>query len=459
MATISNMMWVEEGELTPTQTRQAKEALTLYPKPSPVDPEPPQKILQYREDGGRFGVPFAWGEVHLSKLKAVDDLSLGKPITVPRLPDPNSPKAPPNQKDFFDDVVAAVQAYTTVLAVAPTGSGKTVSLLNAIGTLGRTALVIVPSAYLASQWKEEAMLHLGLEWRDIGILQGASEDWKGKKIVVAVIHNLFLKEWPEAFYSTFGFVAWDEAHTLGARVFSSTMFLFNARYRVAVSATPDRKDGCDALYKNYFGPPAVVAKAKALACECYVVPFNHVGDKHKWVNKCKVDVKPMQWLSKLKMRNEMIVRLACNLYDDGRTILLITKYVEHVELLIEMLVAQGVPRAEVGQFTRSTSTNKKHGQAFLDKLKKESLILVGTYSMIKMGVDIPRLDTGIEALPSADNVQAIGRIRRPFLNKKKPKWFTVSDLRIPLFEAYTDSRLRGFRNSNVTVKYLDKGVI
>lgn len=468
MARISNLVWIKKSSLSRGKLDTIKDDLTIVPKQFSRDKKfdedgnevPPSGVISFSETEDEIGIPFAYFDLKFpNEVVEKEELSKGKKITVARLPDPSHPKSPPNQKKFFDDVISAVQSNYTVLTVAPTGSGKTVCLLNAIGTLGRTAMVVVPSAVLADQWRSEAMTHLGLEWADIGVLQGSSDNWKNKKIVIAVIHNLFLKQWPDEFYTNFGFLAWDECHRLGGEVFSKTMSMFNSMYRIAVTATPHRKDGCDALYKNYFGAPLVAAKIEALSCLCYVVPFRHVGNKHKWIDKCKMDAKPMLWLSKLSVRNEMIIRLAKDLYDDNRNILILTKYIEHVELLISMLVKCGVPQDQIGQFTRSTSTNKKFGSGMLDRVKKESKVIVATYSMMKEGVDIPRLDAGIEALPSADNVQAIGRIRRPLPNKKKPKWFSISDLNIPLFEAYTKSRLRGFASSNVTIKPLNEGVV
>lgn len=459
MAYISNLVWVHKDEISESELDFAKKVLTITPKASPLSEEV-RHIVQYYQDGDSLGVPFAffeefWGHIPITS----ENLSDGFKIEVEKLPNPLHPKSPPNQKQFFDDVIEKVVNQYTVLAVAPTGSGKTVCLLNTIGTLGRSALVIVPSAVLADQWREEAMLHLGLEWNEIGMLQGSSDNWRNKKLVIAVIHNLFLKEWPAEFNTNFGLVAWDECHRLGGAVFADTMPLFNSRYKIAVTATPDRKDGCDALYKNYFGAPSVKATSQALACDCYVVHFQHIGNKHHWITKCKVDAKPMMWLSKLEMRNEMIAKLAFDLYEDGRTIVILTKFIEHVEEIIRRITSLGVPKEVIGQFTRSTSSNKKFGKGALDKIKSESKVIVATYSMMKEGVDIPRLDCGIEALPAADNIQAIGRIRRPLPNKKRPKWFSISDLRIPLFEAYTKCRLRGFEQSNVKIKHLQKGVI
>ena len=459
MAQASNLFWVSKSEITTTDIAKAKRCLTIFPRPSPLDPIPPEKIEQFIDCKDFFGVPFAYGEKAWPSILIEDRTSLGKRFTPARLPDPEHPRAPQGQKKFFDDLFDAVSSFWSVLAVAPTGTGKTVAILNTVGRLGVTALIVVPSIVLADQWKEETMRHLGLKNEEVGVLKGSSDEWHDKKIVIAVIHNLFLKEWPTEFKRYFGLVAWDECHKLGARVFSTTMFMMESRYKVAVTATPNRKDGCDAIYKNYFGEPLVVAKAKALACDCYVIDFNHIGSKHYWISKCKSDAKPMQWLSKLRGRNEMIVRLACSLYDDGYNIVILSKFIDHVETIIQGLIAEGVPKNEIGQFTRSTSSGKKHGKAFLDKVKAEAKVIVATYTMMKEGVDIPRLDAGIEALPSADNVQAIGRIRRPFPNKKKPKWFSIVDKKIAIFEAYAKARFRGFESSNVTLKWLDASSI
>jgi superfamily II DNA or RNA helicase len=423
-----------------------------------MDESPPAVIEQWRQVGDSFGVPFAFGEAFWPRLDLKEKFSLGAKFKVPKLPDPKHKNASPDQEKFFADTLREILDLYAVLAVAPTGAGKTVTLLYAIGKIGRTALVIVPSAYLADQWRKQAMLHLGLEWKDIGVLQGAADDWKGKKIVIAVIHNLFLKTWPDEFYKNFGFIAWDEAHKLGARVFSSTMSLFHARYKIAVTATEDRKDGCDALYKNFFGEAAVRAKSEALAMKCYVVTVPHIGTKHFWIDKCKSDVRPMKWLAGLKKRNETIVRIACQMYDDGRTILIATKFIDHAERIIQLLRLSGIPKDDIAQFTRKTSTGKVHGQGFLDLMTSKPVI-VATISMMKEGVDIPELDTGVEALPVADCIQLAGRIRRPRPGKRIPKWFTLLDRGIPLFERYTKARLTGFSAQNVEVIHLKPGIL
>jgi hypothetical protein len=45
-----------------------------------------------------------------------------------------------------------------------------------------------------------------------------------------------------------------------------------------------------------------------------------------------------------------------------------------------------------------------------------------------MGLDIPRLDMGVEAGPRSDLVQAIGRLTRSLKGKPVPEWYSINDL-------------------------------
>lgn len=250
-------------------------------------------------------------------------------------------------------------------------------------------------------------------------------------------------------------------HNLGAREFSKTMHLIPAHYKLAVSATPYRKDGCDKLFTNYFGEVVVKAKGKVLSTTCFVAEYSVIGNVD-WIAQCKSDSRPMKWMASLIDRNKLIVDIAHSLYKGKRNILILTKLIDHAELLIKLLVDAGIPKDVIGQFTGSytvgsgkSAKRRAFGAAYLEKVKSESQIIVGTYSMLKEGVDIPRMDAGIEAIPTADAVQACGRVRRPFPNKPQPLWFSILDKRIPRMVAYHKAKVRGLERENVKFQNLD----
>ncbi len=456
MARLDSMLWFRPEEVPAGRLDVALSRLTIQPPPDYMTEAANDPIYNWKEKDGEIGVPINFGLDRFSELKFDDNLSLGEhKIPVRKRPDPKHPKAQPGQEKFFNDVIKALEDNYTVLACAPTGSGKTVTALNAIGEFSRPALIIVPSNVLADQWQDEAVNHLGLDRSEIGSVGAGKEDWKGKYLVTVVLHNLFLKEYSEEFYRYFGFVCWDECHRLGAAEFSKTMPLFHASYKLAVSATPKRKDGCDDLVFNYFGPVRVNSKQEGLGITCYNVSYPHYGVR--WIDKCRSDVKGMQYLARLEDRNAMLVKLGVRFYDEGRNGLFLTRFNEHVHRLSRLLAAEGIPWEDIGQFcgvrVDEEGNETKNKQSYLKTVKESCPIIVATYAMMKEGVDIPRIDAGVEALPIADGIQAIGRARRPHPDKPDPIWFSITDTGINKFQGYARARLRGYENDgNITLK-------
>lgn len=121
--------------------------------------------------------------------------------------------------------------------------------------------------------------------------------------------------------------------------------------------------------------------------------------------------------------------------------------------------ANGIPRELMGQFTGqrylpSGKTEKVKAEE-LEYIKKHSRIIFATYQMMKEGVDIPRLDAGIDATPRTDAIQLVGRIRRPFEGKPKPVWYTIVDRASKMLVGYYYKRKREYVNSNMEVEEHD----
>jgi superfamily II DNA or RNA helicase len=415
-------------------------------------------IVQYLVDHATrtVTVPFWWGWTYLKQKypKSLPSISLayGHDWTPEKLPDPFHPNAAQGQAEFFYQIISSVKQNITALIEAPTGSGKTVAMLNAIGSLGKTALVVVPSKALAEQWKEEAIRHLGLKHEEIGLVQGNLANWRDRKIVIAVIHNLFQKEFTAEFYDYFGTVCWDEAHRLGAPEFAKTMPLFRARHRIAATATPTRKDGCMKMVHNCFGPVSVRLNGDALPCECKIL--NYQDPFYAKIKSAPLPVL-LKVVTKSFGRNRMIADQVKSLHQDGRNVLVLSDRIEHLQTLQTLLNQRGI-KDEIGLFVGSYSAGgkrKQTGQAYLNSVRDDPKysVILATYSMMKEGVNIPRLDAGIDATPRADGIQAIGRIRRPIPNKRMPIWFTIIDQGLPMFEGFGRSRLRDYKKANVKI--------
>ena len=429
-----------------------KKALTFTPRHFDPNEPAPAPVHFYKVDRERrmVEVPlsFGWDLVEREGVEYTATRAFGQGVTVEWLPDLRHGQAPAGQAEFAAALRATLLQQGTALGVAATGSGKTVVLLHVIGTLKRTALVIVPSRNLAVQWRGEAVKMLGIKEDDIGLLIGDKVEWKDKKIVVAVIHNLIQKEWEPEFYRYFGIVCYDECHRVTCRYFTPTLGMFPARYQVAVTATPNRKDGMQSLFYAHLAATQaerITATSKALPCDVefavwrtvYPVKWQTKQQQRAYVlSKVAADTKRNLWLA------DMLIERG---YNDNRHCLAVSDRKEHLREMQAILIEKGIPEEDTGLFIGGVPQKK------LEQIKKETRIILATYNMIKEGVDIPRLDFGMDLTPRSDAVQMIGRIRRPHKGKQHPLWISPVDINTKLLKPMAFTRLKDYRSCGARV--------
>ncbi len=452
------MLWVP--------SRLAKEyAQHCVVKPKSFDGTPVDAIDPVVSEGAFTGLPLTIGVEWLRKdgHEIVDNTTEGsRTLTAKCLPSPTHKSAPPGQEAFFAEVLERTRSQLAACAQAQTGSGKTVCACYVAGTLGRATLAIVPSVTLAHQWIQEARKHLGLKAGQVGIVQ-AGYFPADKEFVVAVIHNLITGDIPSGWAEQFGFVIWDEAHRLGAREFSKSLPLFPAKYKLALTATPNRKDGCWRLVEDYFGPVSALAEGDEMETHCYAIYSDFTAPK--WLADKNQLAPFIPFLTDCPGRNKIITDTAIDLHRRGRRLVIMSDSVRHLQILHKMLVSAGIDKADFGFYTgftihpddfkrRVKKPRKRLVTAAAHQAIKDSSrikIVLGTYAQMREGVNIPWLDAGIDATPRADAIQTIGRIRRRMASKPVPCWFTIIDRRIPLLNAFANSRIRGFVSVGVTV--------
>lgn len=181
------------------------------------------------------------------------------------------------QRAAFEALVAPPSKSLGRLLVLGCGKGKTVIGLKA-GMARRVPIgVVVDLETLVTQWKERVVEHCGIPESDIGIVQGKRRDWEGKPITIMMVQTLMQRpseEWPDDFRRYFGLAIYDEAHVLGARRFSWTAPIFYGE-RWALTATPDRHDGMDAILHYHFArKPCYVDVEQDLVPDVF---FHHTG--------------------------------------------------------------------------------------------------------------------------------------------------------------------------------------
>ena len=133
----------------------------------------------------------------------------------------------------------AIVRETDGIVKAPPGSGKTVTVLEAIRRCRqRRNLILIDKINIARQWQKRAQQFLpDLE---VGVI--GNGNWEECEVTIATVQTLWARrdELDDEWWAQWGFVCIDECHHQTANTFQHVMQMFPAKYRFGVSATPDK---------------------------------------------------------------------------------------------------------------------------------------------------------------------------------------------------------------------------
>lgn len=347
--------------------------------------------------------------------------------------EPYDDAAPVNLRDDQTPIVEAILEKENAVIRAPTGSGKTEILIEAIRRAQQPALIIVLSKALLDQWTERIEARWG--WPATRIGQIGSGRHRIGDITVAMHQSLRTRI--DGVKNEFGFVAMDEVHHAGCETCRELMGQFPARFRVGVSADERRKDGLEDAIRDIFGPVAVevsrerlISQGRIAEVEVVIVPTDHrpspaiqaMIDEAPSQEKGRVlgnhYVKVLDWITADQARNDLTGRLAAEEASHGRSTLVFTDRVEHAYELARVISTryQTPCGTLVGGAENRAAFEETRSRLYDGSLK----VAVGT-SCVYEGFDVPRLEVGIVATPSASNrqrvEQQVGRLRRLFPGK------------------------------------------
>ncbi len=307
-----------------------------------------------------------------------------------------------------------------------TGFGKTILALKVVELLQTKTLILVPRTSIYEQFRTDVERLLGK--KVVTIRDPSSGD-----SVVSTTQGLqrFLESASEEdrlqLKQTFGLVIVDECHTTIPKKSRACIEFFNARYRYGFTATNRRTDGQGDALGFLYGPVIADGKVERETPIVYVDEFKGsitMGEYHEIIAEQVTD----------EDRNKRIVEIAKQELSDGRRILILTKRVEHYAILQELLEEDKVE----GVISLSSTASAKGRAETLGDLRSGDRVfqvLLGTFSLLSTGVDIPSLDTLILAGDLKSDVlaeQSAGRILRLFSGKRKPKIVDIHDMGNPI---------------------------
>lgn len=355
---------------------------------------------------------------------------------------------------------------------AATGTGKTVIGAALIAQISRSTLILVNSKEILQGWVSSLnrFLHFSSpEWENwkapsknypgkIGVLQGATRSLSGR-VDVAMVPSLVQKENLEELLSGYGVVFVDECHHAGSPSYQKVLDALQAKRVYGLSATPKRTDGLSTSMFWQLGEIAASFSSKdQMASQTFhrvicprFTPFAGSDAENNDFTRL------VQEAASHPLRNEMIVQDIREALDNGRTVLVLTRFIEHAHTLARLLAPGDDTELFVyaGDPKRKQENTRRLRELEDPKVRKDKkVVLIGTYASISEGFDFPLLDTLMLALPIRSQItisQSIGRIHRQTRNKQIAIVYDYADVQNRMLESMYQARLKEYVNQGYQI--------
>lgn len=369
-------------------------------------------------------------------------------------------------KDSQIPAVEALAEKDTGILNAATAFGKTVVCCNIIARKKVNVLILLQSSSLVEQWMNAIGKFLIIDEEPpeyqtpsgrtktrksiVGRLQGAHDSTTGI-IDIAMVGSICKKGEYHKRLKKYGMIILDECHHAASDTIVDVMQEVCAKYVYGVTATPFRGDGMEKINYMLLGPIRYKFtskdRAKEQGIEHLVYPRFTRAVASRFSNDKMHPNEAYEIIRENEDRDELIINDVKKCINEGRTPVVLSKYVDHSRRLYEKLMGYSDMI-----FLLSGSNSKKEHSDIIKQMNQvqpgESMILVATGKLIGEGFDFPRLDTLIMATPVAWKgvvEQYAGRLNRDYEGKKNVLIYDYVDSHIPMFDRMYYKRLKAYK--------------
>ncbi|WP_053362490.1 DEAD/DEAH box helicase [Bacillus sp. FJAT-27251] len=343
------------------------------------------------------------------------------------------------------DAVSQLRIHPHGVLSATTGFGKTVCAAALIAERKVNTLIIVDKTQLKQQWVSQLSAFLNLQKKEIGEVGGGKQRITGK-VDVVTLQSLAYKGEVKSFITQYGQIIVDECHHISAFTFERVLKHVRAKYVYGLTATPIRKDGLHPIIFMQCGPVRYKVDARSQA---KVRPFVHklIVRSTDFTSKSDNIQDLYKALARDKKRNQQLFDDVLHALDEGRSPIILTERIEHLEFLREKF--KGFAKNII---VLSGNLSKKEQKIELERLadtpESEERLVIATGKFIGEGFDDARLDTLFLAMPiswKGTLQQYVGRLHRLHDNKQEVRVYDYVDKRVPVLEKMFAKRQSGYK--------------
>lgn len=430
----------------------------------------PEKIFLYGEDSGELIIPRGIFD-HLQDYF----LHLGLDVNYDRkLVSVNAeiPSMAGGLRPHQTKAVEAICLSETGIYEAPPGSGKTVTTLAAISRLQQRSLVIVNTANIASQWADRCERFLGFR---PGVIGDGQWD-ESKPITIALNQTLAsrIDKLDDSWFGSWGFVCLDECHHVTANTFFLVMNSFPSRWRIGVSATPDRDNGLIEVAHSVLGPVIHKTEKQGLIEAGFLIKpkvvrvltnfqfdyiSTHYADnscefpgctkigKHRHQNNYQQMLKA---LAENDSRNSLIATKIRSNFDSSNLVL--SKRIDHLHRIRnEVMKLDVFDPQRLFMLTGSETTDERMRVA--EEAESGQCVIFSTIA--DEALDVPRLDRLYLVWPTKNSAvirQQVGRIERFHQQKKSAVVYDFVDRDIsPLHQQWIKRSIEVYASDGLSI--------
>lgn len=320
--------------------------------------------------------------------------------------------------------------------VAPPRSGKTFMMLDIIVRLGYRAILLASQHEFLQQfiWHIEGNEKEGIpKCTNLPELQAKTkkklygfpkteEDYESMQIM-CMTYQSYISEKGQAKLKKLiphvGTLAIDEADQGNAKHFSRVISRMPAKHKMAATGTFGRKDKKHYILQRVVGPVLAESTVEMVTPTVFIHPTGLKPRTHY-----KLWTYAMQWLSKNKKRNAMIVAQVMKDLKNGHNIVIPVMFKNHVKELVEDInIAYGSPIAE-GFMGGTGAKNKEFRKELLSRVKAgETKVTVGIRRLVQRGLNVKQWSCLYTIIPISNEPnykQETSRIRTPLEGKNTP---------------------------------------